>query len=75
MQETNMRVNALDNLSVEFKHKTQYTVGRGVLGPEIDGEIADSSFGHDDLALLIVQRRPFLQVPGEFPRAFLTVRP
>src|SRR5262249_6802629 len=46
-----MRVNALHDLAVEFEHKTQHAVGRRVLRPEIDGEIADSSFGHSGLAL------------------------
>jgi hypothetical protein len=51
MQETNMRVNALYDLSVELEYKTQHPMGRWVLGPEIDGEIADSSFGHSGLML------------------------
>jgi hypothetical protein len=32
MQETNMRVNSLDNLAVEFEHETQHAVRRRVLG-------------------------------------------
>ena len=44
-----MRIDALDDLAVELEHETQNAVGRRVLGPEIDGEIADSSFGHSGL--------------------------
>ena len=46
MQETNMRVNAHDDLAVELEHETQHAVSRRVLGPEIDCEIANGSFGH-----------------------------
>jgi hypothetical protein len=49
MQQTNMRVNALYDLAVELEHKTQHPMRRGVLGPEIDGEIAAGSFGHSGL--------------------------
>jgi hypothetical protein len=51
MQETNMRVDALYDLAVELEYKTQHPMGRRVLGPEIDGEIADSCFGHSGLTL------------------------
>jgi hypothetical protein len=40
VQEPYMRVNTFDDLAVEFKHKTQHAVGRRMLRPEIDGEIA-----------------------------------
>src|SRR3954469_1310723 len=69
MQETDMRVNALDNLAVELEHKTQHTVGCRVLGPEIDGEITNSSFGHGALIQLQVQRRRIAQVPRRPSRA------
>ena len=51
MQETNMRVNALYDLTVELDYKTQHPMGRRVLGPEIDGKIADRSFGHNGFTL------------------------
>jgi hypothetical protein len=51
MQEPNMRVNALYDLAVELEYKTQHPMGRRVLGPKIDGEIADSRFGHSGLTL------------------------
>jgi hypothetical protein len=41
-----MRIDARNDLSVELEHEAQNAVGRRVLGPEIDGEIASSSFGH-----------------------------
>jgi hypothetical protein len=43
-----MRVNSLDNLAVELEYETQHAVSCRVLGPEIDGEIANSRFGHSD---------------------------
>ena len=51
MLETNMRVNALYDLAVELEYKTQHPMGCRVLGPKIDGEIADSRFGHSGLTL------------------------
>ena len=50
MQQTDMRIDALDDFTIELEHETQYAMGRRVLGPEIDGEIAKSSFGHIGLA-------------------------
>ena len=46
VEQTDMRIDTLDDLAVELQDETQYAVGRRVLGPEIDGEIAISSFGH-----------------------------
>ena len=46
VEKPDMRIDALHNLAVELKHKTQHAVGRRVLGPEIDGEIANGRFGH-----------------------------
>src|SRR6266542_3836130 len=50
MQQTDMRVDALDDLTVELQYETQYAVSRRVLGPEIEGEITQGSFGHNGLA-------------------------
>jgi hypothetical protein len=47
---TNMRINALDDFTIELQYETQYTMRRRVLGPEIEGKIAQSSFGHSGLA-------------------------
>ena len=40
MQQPDMRIDALDHLAIELKNKTQHAVGRGMLRPEIDGEVA-----------------------------------
>ena len=40
-----MRVNTLDELTVELQYQTQYAMRRRMLGPEIEGEIAQMSFG------------------------------
>src|ERR1700692_4080917 len=45
-----MRVDALDDLTVELQYETQYAVSRRMLGPEIEGEVAQGGFGHDGLA-------------------------
>ena len=58
MQKTNVRIDARNDLAVELEHKAQNAVGRRVLGPEIDGEIADSSFGHIGLTLAGGVQRP-----------------
>jgi hypothetical protein len=44
-----MRIDALHNLAIELEHKAQYAVRRRVLGPEIEGEIAQSRLGHSGL--------------------------
>ena len=46
VEQSDMRIDARNDLSVELEHEAQNAVGRRVLGPEIDGEIANSSFGH-----------------------------
>ena len=46
VEQSDMRIDTLDDLTIEFQDETQYAVSRRVLGPEIDGEIAISSFGH-----------------------------
>jgi len=50
VKQSDMRIDALYDLAVEFNHKPQDTMSRRVLRPEIDGEIAKSSFSHGDLA-------------------------
>jgi hypothetical protein len=50
VQKADMRVDALDDLTVELQYQTQYAVRRRVLGPEIECEIAQMSFGHGGLA-------------------------
>ena len=46
VQKSDMRIDALDDLAIELDYEPQDTVGRRVLGAKIDGEIANSSFGH-----------------------------
>ncbi|WP_292562900.1 hypothetical protein [Mesorhizobium sp.] len=41
-----MRIGTLDDLAVQFEHQPKNTVGRGMLGPEIDGEVANGGFDH-----------------------------
>ncbi len=40
MQQADVRIDALDDLAVELEHQAQHAVGRGVLGPEVDVELA-----------------------------------
>jgi hypothetical protein len=61
-----MRIDAHHNLAVELKHKTQYAVGRRVLGPEIDGEIANGSVGHGDL-MSVAGATPLTSLGSEDP--------
>src|SRR5262245_53594570 len=46
MQQSDMRVDTLDNLAVELEHKTKHAVGRGMLGPKVDREVARRGFRH-----------------------------
>src|SRR5438128_6006878 len=50
VQKTDMRVDALDDLTVEIQYEAQYAVSRRMLGPEIEGEVAQGGFGHNGLA-------------------------
>ena len=44
MQQADMRVTALYDLSIQLKHQPQHAVRGGVLWPEIDVEVADALF-------------------------------
>src|SRR5690606_648465 len=46
MQEADMRIDALDQFSVQFEYKTQNTMGCRMLRPEVDVEVADRVLGH-----------------------------
>src|SRR5262249_1694919 len=46
VQKADMRIDAFHHLAVELQYETQYAVRRRVLGPEIDGEIAQLRFSH-----------------------------
>src|SRR2546430_8700888 len=50
VQKADMRVDALDDLTVELQYEAQDAVSRRMLGPEIEGEVAQVSFGHNGLA-------------------------
>jgi hypothetical protein len=43
MQETNVRVGALDDLAIEFQHQAQHAVGGWVLRPKIERVVFDLS--------------------------------
>ena len=40
MQQADMRIDALDHFAIELEHEAQHAVGRRMLRPEIDREIA-----------------------------------
>lgn len=46
MQQADMRIDALDDLAVEFQHQAQHAVRGRVLRAEIDREVADIVLGH-----------------------------
>ena len=50
VQKTDMRVNTLDDLTVELQDEAQYAVSRRMLGPEIEGEIAQGASAISGLA-------------------------
>jgi hypothetical protein len=52
MEKTNMGINPLNDLAIQFQNQTQHAVGGGVLRPEIDVEIA-----HGGLARQKIGRR------------------
>src|SRR6202040_3984554 len=39
VQQTDMRVDALDDLTAELQYETQYAVSRRTLGPELEAEV------------------------------------
>src|SRR5262249_729480 len=50
VQKTDMRVDALDDLTAELQYEAQHARSRGMLRPEIEGEVAEGGFGHNGLA-------------------------
>ena len=46
VEQPDMRVDALHDLTVELKHQAQYAVRGRMLRPEINSEIAQRGFGH-----------------------------
>ena len=71
VQKADMGVDALDELTVELQDEAQYAVSRRMLGPEIEGEIAQGGFGHNGLASAAVQRRPLTAVPALSGSSFI----
>ena len=49
MQQPDMRIDALDDLAVEFQHQPQHAMRRRMLRPEVDIEVADVGFSHRSL--------------------------
>src|SRR6516164_10101774 len=47
VQKADMRIDALDDLAVQFKDETQHAVRGRMLWSEIDGEVAPELFGHN----------------------------
>ena len=47
VEQSDMRVDALDHLAVELEHQPQNTMRRRMLRPEVDVEGADVGFRHD----------------------------
>jgi hypothetical protein len=43
-------IHALDDLAVKLQYEAQHAVRRRVLGPEVEGEVAQRSLGHNGLA-------------------------
>ena len=50
VQKADVRVDALDDFTVELQYEAQYAVSRRMLGPKIEGEVAQGCFGHNGLA-------------------------
>ena len=46
MQKTDVRIDALDHLTVELEHEAQHAVRRRMLRAEVDVEVADLCLGH-----------------------------
>ncbi len=44
-----MRIDALDDLAVEFQHQAQHAMRRRVLRPEVDVEVADALLARLDV--------------------------
>ena len=46
VQQTDMRIDPLDNLAIEFQHQPEHAVCRRMLGTEVDVEVTDVVFVH-----------------------------
>src|SRR5690242_4618257 len=54
MQQPDMRIDALDDLAVEFEHQAEHPVRGGMLRSEIDGELAVLAFARLALGFSLV---------------------
>ena len=63
MEKPDMRIDALHNLAIELEHKAQYAVRRRMLGPEIEGEVAQGGSAMAASRQLQVQPLPPTPVP------------
>ena len=57
MEQADMRIDALDDLAIEFKHEPQDTMRGRMLRSEIDGEVANCGLGHGNPSGLVVRCR------------------
>jgi hypothetical protein len=64
VQQSNVGVGAHDLLAVELQNQTQHAVGGRVLGPEVDGVVADLAGAVCLVALLSLERGLLLGVLG-----------
>ena len=46
VEQTDMRIGAVDDLAIQFQHQPEHAMRRRVLRPEIEGEAADGGFDH-----------------------------
>ena len=60
MEKADMRVDALDDFAVKLQHEAQHAVRRGMLRPEIDGEIAEASAGGSGMVTASLLPRLFI---------------
>ena len=70
MQQADMRIDALDDLAVEFEHEAQHAVRRRMLRAEIDREIADGvcSCHRAALRLLVARQGTRCRSPSQGDR-------
>src|SRR6185437_17117406 len=56
MKKADVRIDAADDFAVEFQHETKHAMGRGMLGTEIDREVAKARSRHDELVVAAPER-------------------
>jgi hypothetical protein len=63
MQEPDMRIDSRADFAIEFKDEAQHAMGGGMLGAEVNREVADSGFSHGDSGLERVANGEFMPFP------------